>query len=60
MKQISTERALAYYRSHRRENFAASQRIEGIHSPATRLDCREPLPTKEQLRKKYAVRQPAR
>ena len=57
MKQISMERARAYYRSHRRENFAASQRLEGIDSPATASGSHEPLPSKEQLRKKYAVRQ---
>ena len=58
MKQISMEQVRAYYRSHRRENFAASQRIEGIDCPATASGSREPLPSKEQLRSKYAVRQP--
>lgn len=55
MKKASLERAQAYYRSHRRENFAASQRLEGIVIDVTRRDNRDPLPTREALHKKYAA-----
>lgn len=55
MKQPSMDRAQAYYRSHRRENFAASQRLEGIVIDVTRRNNLDPLPTKEALHKKYAA-----
>lgn len=55
MKKPSMDRAQTYYRIHRRENFAASQRLEGIVIDVTRPDNRDPLPSKEALRKKYAA-----
>jgi hypothetical protein len=56
MSKVSTDRVQAYYRAHARENFAASQRLEGIETPATAKGAKTPLPSKEQLRKKYAAR----
>lgn len=56
MTKIPTDRLNAYYRMHRRENFAASQRLEGIISSVTTRDDKTPLPTKEDLRKKYAAK----
>jgi hypothetical protein len=56
MPKIPMDRIQDYYRAHRRENFAASQRLEGIETPATAKDAKSPLPSKEQLREKYAAR----
>ena len=56
MAKISIDRVQAYYRTHRRENFAASQRLKGIFTSATERGDKSPLPTKEELRKKYAAR----
>lgn len=56
MPKISMDRVHAYYRAHRRENFAASQRLEGIVTSATAPGAKTPLPSKEELRKKYAAR----
>ena len=55
MKKPQPSDAKAYYRAHRRENFAASQRLEGIVTEVTRHDNKTPLPSKAVLRKKYAV-----
>jgi hypothetical protein len=54
MKKPSMDTVLACYRSHRRENFAASQRLEGILVGVTRRNNPDPLPSKEALRKKHA------
>ncbi len=56
MAKVSMDRIQAYYRTHRRENFAASQRLEGIVTPATTRGDKTPLPTREELRKQYATR----
>ena len=56
MARISMDHVQAYYRLHRRENFAASQRLEGIVIPVTAPGEKPPLPTKEELRKKYAAK----
>ena len=56
MAKIPMDRLHAYYRMHRRENFAASQRLEGIVSPVTSRDDKSPLPSKEDLRKKYKAK----
>lgn len=55
MTKVPMGRVLAYYRSHRRENFAASQRLEGIFTAATTAAKTTPLPSKEALRKKYSA-----
>lgn len=56
MIKVSMDRVHMYYHSHRRENFAASQRLEGIVSTVTERGNQAPLPNKEELRKKYAVK----
>lgn len=53
MKNISLETLRATYRLGRRENFAASQRLEGILTPLTRSGNAAP-PSKAELLKKYA------
>jgi len=55
MIKASMDRVRAYYLSHRRENFAASQRLEGIVTVVTERGNRAPPPSKEALRKKYAA-----
>ena len=55
MNKASMECVQAYYRAHRRENFAASQRLEGIFIDVTKRGNREPLPTKEAVLRKYAA-----
>lgn len=54
MTKEQMDRVLKYYRSHRRENFAASQRLEGIVSPVTEPGNKKPLPSKRELQIKYA------
>ncbi|PJA42556.1 MAG: DUF2559 domain-containing protein [Lysobacterales bacterium CG_4_9_14_3_um_filter_62_6] len=54
MARISLEQIKAHCRRHRRENFAASQRLEGILFAIT-LPAAKSLPTREALRKKYAA-----
>ncbi|MEN4904461.1 YhfG family protein [Luteimonas sp. TWI1437] len=56
MKTTLSDQALQWYLHHRRENFAASQRLEGIDTQSTRAHNTSPLPTREQLLKKYAIR----
>lgn len=56
MIKVSMDRVRLYYRSQRRENFAASQRLEGIVSTVTERGNKAPLPNKEELRKKYAAK----
>lgn len=56
MASVPTERAKQWYETHRRENFAASQRLEGIITPATRPGSDTPLPTRAQLLEKYTGR----
>ncbi len=55
MNKVSMERVQAYYRAHRRENFAASQRLEGILIDVTQRGNKEPLPTREAVLRKYAA-----
>src|SRR3546814_19747485 len=52
MKSIKMEFAQRWYLQHRRENFAASQRLEGITHPVAK-DSTRPLPSKAELIKKY-------
>ncbi len=54
MTKEQMDRVLKYYRSHRRENFAASQRLEGIVSPVTEPGNKRPLPSKRELQIKYS------
>lgn len=56
MAKVPLDQVQAYYRIHRRENFAASQRLEGIVTPVTERGDTRPLASKEELRKKYARR----
>lgn len=53
MAPAPSKRALEWYETHRRENFAASQRLEGFHTPLTRTNNNAPLPTRAQLLEKY-------
>lgn len=55
MKKISIERVQAEYRAHRRENFAASQRLEGVVIEVAQKGNRNPLPTREAVLRKYAA-----
>lgn len=52
MKSTKLESAQRWYLQHRRENFAASQRLEGIVHPVAR-DTSRPLPSKDELLGKY-------
>lgn len=52
MKSSKLEFAQRWYLQHRRENFAASQRLEGITHPVAQ-DTKRPLPTKAELLRKY-------
>jgi len=52
MKSIKMESAQRWYIQHRRENFAASQRLEGITHPVATNSTR-PLPSKAELIRKY-------
>src|SRR3546814_8795658 len=52
MKAIKMEFAQRWYLQHRRENFAASQRLEGITHPVAK-DSTRPLPSKAELIRKY-------
>jgi len=54
MKTIKMEFAQRWYIQHRRENFAASQRLEGIVHPVAK-DSTRPLPSKAELIRKYRV-----
>jgi len=54
MKTIKMEFAQRWYIQHRRENFAASQRLEGITHPVAK-DGTRPLPSKAELIRKYRV-----
>ncbi|MGB3394786.1 MAG: YhfG family protein [Stenotrophomonas sp.] len=45
MKKLSAEYLARYYQSTRRENFAASQRLEGIITEATAPKAQAPLGT---------------
>lgn len=58
MKPTPSEHALQWYRQHRRENFAASQRLENIITPVTRANSSQPLPTRNELLDKYMGRRP--
>lgn len=53
MTPTPSKRALQWHQAHRRENFAASQRLEGIHTPLTRAGNTAPLPTRAELIEKY-------
>ncbi|MCE4372212.1 YhfG family protein [Xanthomonas hortorum] len=53
MKKPRLETVVEHYRATRRDNFAASQRLEGIKTPATAANSQASLPSKETLRKKY-------
>ncbi|WP_058358959.1 YhfG family protein [Xanthomonas translucens] len=55
MKKLKRETLVLHYHVTRRENFAASQRLEGIKTTATAMDNLAPLPSKDALRKKYLV-----
>jgi len=55
MKKVSIERVQAEYRARRRENFAASQRLEGVVIEVTQKGNRNPLPTREAVLRKYAA-----
>lgn len=44
MTPTPSKRALQWHQAHRRENFAASQRLEGIHTPLTRAGNTAPPP----------------
>lgn len=52
MRAIKTELAQRWYLQHRRENFAASQRLEGVAHPVAK-DSTRPLPSKAELLRKY-------
>jgi hypothetical protein len=54
MKKIPTKQIVALYRSTRRENFAASQRLEGILTESTKAGRTSPMPDKATLKRKYA------
>ena len=56
MAKVPSDQAQDFYRIHKRENFAASQRLEGINTPATERGDTKRLMSKEELRKKYARR----
>ncbi|AOS05352.1 YhfG family protein [Xanthomonas oryzae] len=51
MNKPRLETVIEHYRVTRRDNFAASQRLEGIKTPATVDNDQSPLPSKEALRK---------
>ena len=53
MKIQHLELAHRWYIQHRRENFAASQRLEGIHHPVTAKASGQPVPSRADLLKKY-------
>ncbi|APP81626.1 MULTISPECIES: YhfG family protein [Xanthomonas] len=53
MKKPRLETVVEHYRATRRDNFAASQRLEGIKTPDTAANNQNPLPSKDALRKKY-------
>lgn len=53
MKATSPEFARSWYQQHRRENFAASQRLEGVTHPVAGKGSTQPLPTKAELVRKY-------
>ncbi|MEN1957657.1 YhfG family protein [Luteimonas sp. MJ204] len=53
MKTIKPETARSWYVQHRRENFAASQRLEGITHPIASKGSTRPLPSKAELLEKY-------
>lgn len=55
MKTIKLEVARGWYLQHRRGNFAASQRLEGITHPVAERGSTTPLPTRADLLKKYRV-----
>lgn len=53
MTPTPSKRALQWHQAHRRENFMASQRLEGIHTPLTRAGNNASLPTRAELIEKY-------
>src|SRR3546814_1674070 len=53
MKFIKMEFAQRWYLQHRRENFAVSQRLEGITHPAAKASTR-PLPSQAELIRHYS------
>ncbi|MGS0515681.1 YhfG family protein [Xanthomonas oryzae pv. oryzicola] len=53
MKKPRLETVIEHYRVTRWDNFAASQPLEGIKTPATVDNDQSPLPSKEARRKKY-------
>ena len=55
MKTIDLDVARAWYLHHRRANFAASQRLEGVTHPVAAKGAQAPLPSKADLLKKYRV-----
>ena len=53
MKVIKLDIVRNWYVQHRRANFAASQRLEGITHPVASDDPHRTLPSKTDLLKKY-------
>ena len=53
MKTTKTETAYHWYLQHRRENFAASQRLEGVTHPVAHKGVASKLPSKAELLRKY-------
>lgn len=51
-----SDRVQDYYRLNRQDNFAASQRLEGIELPVTSSNAQRPVLSKEALRKKYSAK----
>lgn len=53
MKTTKPDTAYHWYLQHRRENFAASQRLEGVTHPVARKGDAVKLPSRAELLKKY-------